>query len=75
MAAIRISSLILTYALIALFLHPLLCQVSATPTTKQVHTATSDDLLKRCLCSGKAVDQSIAYVLMLIALLVTYLLH
>ncbi|KAG6516126.1 hypothetical protein ZIOFF_026575 [Zingiber officinale] len=67
MAAIRISSLILTYALIGLFLHPLLCQVSATtPTTKQVHAATSD---------GKAVDQSIAYVLMLIALLVTYLLH
>ncbi|KAG6501226.1 hypothetical protein ZIOFF_041104 [Zingiber officinale] len=69
MASIKVSVLILTYALIAVLLHPLVCQ-GRTTTTKAMTTiegaATND---------GKTIDQGIAYILMVTALLVTYLIH
>ncbi|WOL09178.1 hypothetical protein Cni_G17931 [Canna indica] len=69
MGSIKVSALILTYALIAVLLHPLVCQGSTSTvvmTTTAPGTPTSD---------GKTIDQGIAYVLMLVALLITYFLH
>ncbi|KAG6501769.1 hypothetical protein ZIOFF_041653 [Zingiber officinale] len=69
MASIKVSTLLLTYAFIAVFLHPFLCPGSMTKmmtATNEAGVATSD---------GKMIDQGIAYLLMMVVLLVTYLLH
>ncbi|URD73202.1 hypothetical protein MUK42_25297 [Musa troglodytarum] len=64
MASLKIHAFLLAYALLAVLLHPCLCQDIATS------TMTSPRRF-----DGKALDQGIAYVLMLLALFVTYLVH
>ncbi|KAG6534497.1 hypothetical protein ZIOFF_008400 [Zingiber officinale] len=66
MASTKISALVLTYALIAVFLHPLMCRETTMTTTMNI-------LSLIILFSGKTIDQGIAYMLMLVALLITYL--
>ncbi|CAL9175911.1 unnamed protein product [Musa hybrid cultivar] len=64
--ASKMRALVLAYVLIAVLFHPLLSQgVMASPADST--TAKRID--------GKAIDQGIAYVLILVALLVTYLVH
>ncbi|KAG6497816.1 hypothetical protein ZIOFF_045722 [Zingiber officinale] len=70
MASFKVSVLMLTYALIAVPLHPLVCQGTTTTikamTTIEGAASTND---------GKTIDQGIAYILMITALLITYLIH
>ncbi|KAJ8506032.1 hypothetical protein OPV22_006918 [Ensete ventricosum] len=64
--ALKLRVLVLAYVLIPVLFHPLLSQgVMASPA----------DSTKAKRIDGKAIDQGIAYVLMLVALLVTYLVH
>uniref|UniRef100_A0A0D9VDM1 Arabinogalactan peptide 22 n=1 Tax=Leersia perrieri TaxID=77586 RepID=A0A0D9VDM1_9ORYZ len=62
MGSIKMQVVILTYVLLAVLLHPLLCQGS--PAATFLEAQTSD---------GKSIDQGIAYMLMIVALVVTYL--
>lgn len=91
MASLKIHALLFAYALLAILLHPCLCQDIATST--MTSSRKFDGESKRSLFSlvavnggvivvvvgacgaGKAIDQGIAYVLMLLALFVTYLVH
>ncbi|KAG6494826.1 hypothetical protein ZIOFF_042588 [Zingiber officinale] len=67
MASMKVSALIFTYALMAVLLHPLLCRgISATKITIEEGVASND---------GKTIEQGLAYVLMIVALLMTYFLH
>uniref|UniRef100_J3LAU2 Arabinogalactan peptide 22 n=1 Tax=Oryza brachyantha TaxID=4533 RepID=J3LAU2_ORYBR len=60
--SIKVQAVILTYVLLAVLLHPLLCQGSPPASLLEAHTS-----------DGKTIDQGIAYVLMIVALVVTYL--
>ncbi|CAL9115276.1 unnamed protein product [Musa textilis] len=72
MASLKIHAFLLAYALLAVLLHPCLCQDIATSTMTRFDVIV---VVVDACGAGKALDQGIAYVLMLLALFVTYLVH
>ncbi|CAL9186301.1 unnamed protein product [Musa acuminata subsp. burmannicoides] len=75
MASLKIHALLFAYALLAVLLHPCLCQDIATSTMTSSRKFDVIVVVVGACGAGKAIDQGIAYVLMLLALFVTYLVH
>ncbi|CAL4955945.1 unnamed protein product [Urochloa decumbens] len=60
---------LLAYLLVATLLHPCLCHAAAVPAARSGAGANNWRV------DPKTIDQGVAYVLMLLALFVTYIVH